>query len=108
MAHANGNATHVDTRHSAGAFDVRNVIGALMGIYGVVLLISAVALDPGVDASGAPKEAAYNIWTGVALVAVALVFLVWAKLRPIIVPDESASGAPADHMAPGRDGGEAR
>ncbi|WP_448850959.1 cell wall anchor protein [Corynebacterium sp. 335C] len=88
MANADTNATRVQRRHSAGAFDIRNVIGALLGIYGIVLLISAVALDPGTNAAGVAKYSGYNVWTGVALVVVALVFLAWAKLRPVVVPDD--------------------
>jgi hypothetical protein len=36
-------------RHSAGAFDIRNVIAALLGIYGIVLLLCAAFLDPGAE-----------------------------------------------------------
>ena len=31
------------------AFDLRNVIGALLGLYGIVLIICSFALDPGVN-----------------------------------------------------------
>lgn len=75
--------------HKAGAFDIRNVIGGLIGLYALILLISWQLVDPGIDpTTGAAKDAAYNLWTGLALLVVALVFFAWAKIRPIIVPDE--------------------
>lgn len=68
----------------AGAFDIRNVIGALLGLYGLILLISYFLLDPGVDSStGQIKDATYNLWAGVGLVAVAAFFFIWNKLDPI-------------------------
>lgn len=82
-------------KKAAGAFDVRNIIGMLLGIYGIVLLLSALLLDPGINPdTGLPKDASYNTWTGLALVVAAAVFLTWAKLRPIIVPADPE--APAD------------
>ncbi|AIG64191.1 hypothetical protein CATYP_05690 [Corynebacterium atypicum] len=78
-------------KHSAGVFDIRNVIAALLGLYGVVLIICSFALDPGVNPdTGMPKEPVDNLITGVGLVVVAAVFFAWAKLRPILVPDEEA------------------
>ena len=67
---------------TAGAFDVRNFIGALLAIFGVILTIAGiVGFTPdeaertgGVDA---------NLWTGIGLIIAAAVFLIWAKLRPI-------------------------
>lgn len=82
------------TKRAAGAFDIRNIIGLLLGIYGIVLLLAAFLLDPGINPdTGLAKNASYNTWTGLALIGTALVFLAWAKLRPIVVPvevDESA------------------
>ena len=31
--------------HKAGAFDIRNIIGALMGLYGVILTLAACLLS---------------------------------------------------------------
>jgi len=70
-------------RKTAGAFDIRNVIGALLGLYGVILLLTA-ALR-----TSAPKGThnADNWWGGGALLLVGLVFLAWAKLRPVVVEE---------------------
>ncbi|KQB86484.1 hypothetical protein [Corynebacterium lowii] len=73
------------------AFDIRNVIGALMGLYGLLLCACFFLLDPGVNPDDATaKSAADNLWTGLALVAVALVFFLWARLSPIQVEEHHA------------------
>lgn len=88
---------------TAGAFDVRNFIGALMAIFGVILTIAGiVGFTPdeaertgGVDA---------NLWTGIGLIIAAAVFLIWAKLRPIRIVETPENGADAGtEAAPGTD-----
>ncbi|MGV3161319.1 hypothetical protein ACEE23_09585 [Corynebacterium sp. 32222D000AT] len=81
-----------DSTSPTGAFDLRNVIAALLGIYGVVLIGCYFFLDPGIDPeTGALKAATDNLWTGLALLATAVVFAAWAKLRPIVVSDAAAA-----------------
>jgi uncharacterized membrane protein len=73
-------------------FDIRNIIGALLGIYGVLLTIAGLA--PGLVASHQDEAAKSNTvdlyvgtdanwWVGVVLIVIAVVFFVWAALRPI-------------------------
>lgn len=78
---------------TAGAFDIRNVIGALLGIFGLILIVlGLVGFSPdeaertgGIDA---------NLWTGIGLIIAAIAFGLWAKLRPIrIVSDADSAGA---------------
>ena len=75
--------TSADKPHKAGAFDIRNIIGALMGVYGVILGLAGILGDPEYDKTG---DVNANLWTGLALLVVAVVFLGWARLRPIVVP----------------------
>lgn len=76
--------------HLAGAFDIRNVIGALIGLYGVILVLCSFALDPGINPdTGVAKSAQDNLWAGLIMVIVGVVFFAWAKLRPIVI-EESA------------------
>jgi hypothetical protein len=75
--------TSADTPHKAGAFDIRNIIGALMGVYGVILSLAGVFADQQPDKTG---DVNANLWTGLALVLVAVFFLGWARLKPIVVP----------------------
>ena len=68
---------------TAGAFDIRNIIGALLGIYGVILLLAGLFGDTASAKTGGINA---NLWTGLALAVAAAVFLVWARLKPIVVP----------------------
>lgn len=76
-------------KHKAGAFDIRTVTAALLGIYGVVLLLCAAFLDPGVNPdTGETKSMIDNVWAGIALLVVSAALILWAKLNPVVV-DES-------------------
>jgi hypothetical protein len=79
-------------------FDIRCIIGLLLGIYGALLTIAGLA--PSV--LGAHKDPAAvdnrvdlyvgtdaNWWVGLALIGVAVTFFVWAALRPIHASDTS-------------------
>lgn len=86
--------------HTAGAFDIRNIIGALLGIYGVILTVAGVAGQGGTAKTGGVNA---NLWTGLALVVAAVVFLGWARLRPITVPaDVERAGDDPTRPAPRR------
>ena len=71
--------------HTAGLFDIRFVIAALMGIYGVILLITGFfTSDSQLDRADGFNV---NIVGGVGMILLAVFFAVWARLRPTIVPD---------------------
>jgi hypothetical protein len=86
-------------------FDIRNVIGALLGIYGVVLTIAGFA--PGLlrerekGAANNPVDLYFgteaNWWVGLALIVVSAVFIGWALLRPVKVDevDTAESSTPS-------------
>ncbi|MHC1560877.1 hypothetical protein ACR9E3_18105 [Actinomycetospora sp. C-140] len=74
-------STPAVTSRMARLFDVRYVIGGLLGLYGVVLVI--VGLTDGPEQYAQAAGFAVNLWTGVALVVVAAAFLLWASLRPL-------------------------
>jgi len=73
-----------ETKKTAGAFDIRNVIGALLALYGVILLATAAFR------SDAPQGTnnSDNWWGGIALLVVGVAFLAWAKVRPIVVKEQ--------------------
>ncbi len=76
------------TKKTAGAFDIRVIIGSLLGIYGLILLVMGLFGDPETDKTGGPNA---NLWAGLALAVVAVLFLVWWRVRPIVVAE------PEDH-----------
>ncbi|MDI2028689.1 hypothetical protein QFW96_08710 [Saccharopolyspora sp. TS4A08] len=78
--------------HSAGAFDIRTVIALLFGIYGVVLVVLGF-VQPEVEKSAGIN---INLWAGVGMVVFAAVFVAWARLRPITVPDDVEGGTTAE------------
>ncbi len=74
-------------RHTAGAFDIRNIIGALLTIYGVILLLVHF-LQGSSDATRGQTHDMANLWTGLILLIVGIAFFVWAKLNPTIVDED--------------------
>jgi hypothetical protein len=76
----------------AGAFDVRNVIAALIGFYGVVQLAVAVFGDDQPEKTG---DVDANLWAGLAMVVFAAAFALWSRLRPVVV--EAKHEDEADH-----------
>ncbi|MDA3628029.1 hypothetical protein [Saccharopolyspora oryzae] len=72
--------------HSAGAFDIRTVIALLFAIYGVVItVVGVVQPQSEIDKSAGVN---INLWAGIGMLVFAAVFIAWARLRPIRVPDE--------------------
>ncbi len=73
-------------RHKAGWFDIRNVIGLLLFIYGLVLL--AMGTFNASDAELARADGVNaNLWAGLGITAGGVFFLAWAWLRPIVVDE---------------------
>jgi hypothetical protein len=88
----------------AGLFDVRNIIGALLVVYGVILLLASFATS---DADKARADGINaNLWAGLGLLVVGILMVVWAMMRPIVVDEaqleadkravEEAAGRPVD------------
>ena len=71
----------VDTARAADLLDIRRIIGGLLGVYGVILLIAGIT-----DSQAEIDRAAginVNLWTGIALLVVAALFIAWALARPL-------------------------
>jgi hypothetical protein len=75
-----------ERKHQAGAFDIRNIIGGLIGVYGVILTLMGIFGDPETDKTGGPNA---NLWAGLIMLLVGIGFLVWARLRPVLVPEHT-------------------
>ena len=80
-------------------FDIRNIVGALLAIYGVLLTIAGFvpALLHEHDTKAATNDkvdlyvgTAANWWVGLVLLAVAAGFISWAVLRPHEIDDVGA------------------
>jgi hypothetical protein len=87
--------------HRAGAFDIRVFIAALIGIYGVVLVIAGVI---GPSDAALRKTGGWNInlYAGTGMLLIAGFFIIWARLRPVVVPprvedSQQRQDPPAEH-----------
>jgi hypothetical protein len=67
-------------------FDVRTIIGALLTIYGVILLIAATQTTAAEKARVNGTNA--NLWVGLTLLIVGLLMLAWAIWKPLVVDEE--------------------
>lgn len=82
-------------KHAAGIFDIRNIIGALLAIYGLILLFMGLFADYDEDKTGGVNA---NLWAGLVLLAVGLGFIAWAKIRPVVVPEHVDQDTGPAHM----------
>lgn len=62
-------------------FDIRNVIAALLGIFGLILV--GVGIHDASVHNLAKAGGNVNLWTGIAMTLVAVVFVAWALRRPV-------------------------
>jgi len=69
-------------------FDLRYLIGGLFTLYGIVLIIVGIT-----DSQAEIHKAAgvhINLWTGIGMLVLGLVFLAWARLRPLRIGGQRA------------------
>ena len=69
----------------------------MLGIDGAIILLVGIFGDAEEDKTGGVNA---NLWAGLVLVVMSAIFLVWAWLRPVVVPDEFE--ADDDERAPRR------
>jgi len=73
--------------HKAGAFDIRLIIALLTGVYGLVLTIMGAAVTPEEEIDKA-AGVNINLWAGIGMLVFTALFVLWALVRPIRVPDQ--------------------
>ena len=93
--------TELETKSVTAArlFDIRRIIGALFALYGLILLGTGI-----VDGDEASEQAAgidINVWTGLGMLVLGLLFLAWMWRSPLEPPEPAGEGA-------GTDGGDHR
>ena len=78
-----------DAAKSAAAklFDLRIMIGGLFTVYGVALTIYGFFTTPEELAKAAGIN--INLWLGLAMLILGLVFLLWARLSPVVHEEPS-------------------
>ena len=86
---------------TAGALDVRNIIGMLMAVYGVILVVLGIFSDSRAAKTG---DVNANLYAGLGLLVAAAGFLIWARLRPLVVKEvqpETDESPGETHAPPG-------
>jgi hypothetical protein len=78
------------SRRAAAAFDVRNVIAGLIGLYGVVLACMGLFAnsDEQMAKTGGVNA---NLWAGLAMVVFGAAFALWTRLRPVEVDERAGT-----------------
>jgi xanthine/uracil/vitamin C permease (AzgA family) len=80
------NETEEERRASAARrFDVRRVIGGLFVVYG--LIVGLAGVFDGSKAIDKAQGVRINLWAGIGMLAVGLLFLVWQWLSPAEAPE---------------------
>ncbi len=80
-------------KHTAGLFDIRTVIGGLLGAYGAILLLMGIFADTAPEKTGNVNA---NLWAGLVLLVVGPAFLAWVRIRPLVVPTDPDSPSPTE------------
>jgi hypothetical protein len=89
-------------KHTAGAYDVRTVIAGLIGLYGIVLTIMGLVGDNADDRAKTGDWNA-NLWSGIVMIIVAIVFAGWLRLRPVVVEPAASEKGEAEGASDGSD-----
>ena len=81
--------TEQDAPKSAASklFDIRFMIGGLFTVYGVLLTIYSFFMSPAEIQKAAGIN--INLWMGIGMLILGLLFLLWVKLAPLQHPDPS-------------------
>jgi hypothetical protein len=74
-------------RGRVSLFDLRWILAILFGIYGIVVtLMGLLTHAKTVTASGQDVGINVNLWTGVPMLVLGILFALWAGLRPVVAP----------------------
>ena len=78
----------VTQRRTVGWFDIRFIIGGLIGLYGVILTLLGI-FNASDEELARGDGLNINLWAGLGMLLVGIAFVTWARLRPVIVPDDT-------------------
>ena len=86
-----------ETRRS----DLRRILGGIFALYGIIVTIVGVA-NPSADVAQT-GGIAINVWTGIVMIVVAVVFFAWDRMRPVPAEDIIASAEASLAQSEGKD-----
>jgi hypothetical protein len=68
-------------------FDLRTVIAVLFGVYGIILTVMGLFFTGEAELAKA-GGIDINLWSGLAMIVVGGLFVLWVRLRPLVPPGE--------------------
>ncbi len=80
-------STKPKASRAASLFDLRWIIALLFGLYGIVVTVMGIGFTTQADLDKA-GGINVNLWTGIPMLVVAILFALWAQLRPVQIPAE--------------------
>lgn len=80
-------STKPQASRSASLFDLRWIIALLFGVYGIVVTVMGIWFTSPAELDKAGGINA-NLWTGIPMIVVSILFALWAQLRPVRIPAE--------------------
>ena len=83
---------------ASSLFDLRTVIAVLFAFYGIVLTIMGITGSPQNTVKSGGIN--LNLWTGITMLVLAVLFVVWARMKPLnagAAPPDAADDRPAHH-----------
>jgi hypothetical protein len=81
-----------ETSAASRLFDLRLMIGSLFGLYGILLTIYSFFDSPAEIARAAGIH--LNLWLGLSMIVVCVIFFLWARLLPQKPPEPSEPTEP--------------
>jgi hypothetical protein len=83
-------STKPKASRAASLFDLRWIIALLFGLYGIVVTVMGIwfTTQADLDKAGGVNV---NLWTGIPMLVMAILFALWAQLRPVQIPTEEPS-----------------
>ncbi len=84
---------HEETHHAISEsaasqlFDLRTVIAVLFGVYGIILTVMGLFFGGEAELAKA-GGIDINLWSGLGMIVVAALFVLWVRLRPLLPPGE--------------------
>ena len=90
---ASTGASEEDEAHAvrmANRFDIRRIIGGLFVLYAVILILVGILGDHAVKTKAAGVNV--NLYTGIVMLIVGILMIVWALVRPVQPEPEETRG----------------
>ena len=84
---------------ASSLFDLRNVIALLFGVYGIVLTINGIVSGNDPENLAKTGGSNLNLETGIAMLVVGALFVVWVVTRPLKLPTAEETAGPDDPPA---------